>query len=139
MTTLIAVASLLIACWAAYTSAKAFVDAKRPVLVFEREAGREWIVRNVGNGPALNVVFIEGDFEGKWLDPFKLPSVSKNALLRFPELTAAGRLGVTYTDFDGRLYSSDCTYYITKIRRKRKPSDWPSFDPKKIRYYDWPR
>jgi hypothetical protein len=136
--TLFAVASFCVSCAAVYISVKAFIDAKRPVLVFERMAGAGWMVKNVGNGPALNVVFVEGDFDGKWLNPIKLPSLSKDGLLRLEKLTVAARLGVTYTDFDDRLYSSDCTNYITKIRQGKPPDDWPAFDASKLPYYEWP-
>lgn len=139
MNTLLAIASFCVSAVALRISVKAFVDAKPPVLAFERMPGAGWIVENVGNGPAWNVVFAEGDFEGRWLEPFKLPSISKDSSFTFENLTVAGRLGVTYTDFDGRLHSSDCTNYITKMRKGSKPTDWPSYDVSKIRYYAWPR
>jgi hypothetical protein len=126
--------SLLVSLGAFVISLKAFVNSKRPVLVFERIED-VWIVKNLGNGPALNVVLAEADFEGRWLKPVKLPSLSKDGSLRLENLKVAARLGATYTDFDQRLYSSDCTYYITKIRRGKKPPSWPSFDVSKIGYH----
>lgn len=135
--TLLSLASLCFSAAALYISINAFIDAKRPILVFERiDAG--WILKNVGNGPALNVEFAEGDFNGKWVEPFKLPSISKDGSFQFPKLTVAGRLGVKYADFNGKLYSSDCTNYITKIQKGETPAGWPKYDATKIRYYAWP-
>jgi hypothetical protein len=130
--------SLLVSLGALVISVRGFVDSKRPVLVFERTEAGAWVVKNLGNGPALNVVLVEADFEGTWLKPVKLPSLSKDGSLRLANLKVAARLGAIYTDFDQRLYSSDCTYFITKIRKRRKPPGWPSFDASTLAYYQSP-
>ena len=131
---LVAVGTLFVAHSAWTTSQKALTDSKRPVLVFERTVDG-WIIKNVGNGPALNLVFAEGD-KIRWLVPYKVPSISKDGSYQLRDLKAGARLGVAYFDFDDNLYSSECTDYMTKTRAGEKPSDWPTYKASDLAF-DW--
>jgi len=119
---------------AVYISVKALTDSKRPVLVFERTQDG-WIIKNVGNGPALNLVFAAGD-GARWLDPYKVPSISKDGSYQLKNLKAGARLGVAYFDFDQNLYSSECTAYIMKLRSGENPTGWPAYKASDLPF-DW--
>jgi hypothetical protein len=131
---LLAVFPLVISGGALWISRRVFIAAKRPVLVFERTSD-SWIIKNVGNGPALNLVFAEGNAEG-WLSPYKLPSISKDHSYQLKGLKSGARLGVVYFDFEERLYSSECTNYITKMRSNERPAAFPKYDATKLPF-DW--
>ena len=75
---------------------------------FDRKVG--WFIRNVGNGPALNVEVAQkrpGAGE-PWFAPYQLPSIAKEG--SFGIRWAAGEndsgFGAVYADFKGREYTS---------------------------------
>lgn len=89
---------------------RAAVRARKPVLVFVDEGdGKCWAVRNVGNGPALNVLVAERSrMKGVWFNPVRLPPLGKDASFA---LTWLGRqnsygLAATYSDFEDRRYTT---------------------------------
>lgn len=87
---------------------RAAVRARKPVLVFVYESGN-WVLRNVGNGPALNVLVAQRDTEKKtWYDPVLVPPFAKDTSLSMDwvDARAVFGLGATYEDFEGRLYTS---------------------------------
>jgi hypothetical protein len=84
------------------------VRARKPVLVFvdDPEQGC-WVLRNVGNGPALNVL-VALRHGGRWFNPVLVPPFGKDS--SFPlrwlgRINTAG-LGATYSDFEDRRYTS---------------------------------
>jgi hypothetical protein len=90
-----------------YTIAhRAAIRARKPVLVFVDDPEREcWVLHNVGNGPALNVLVAQRE-GGQWFNPVLAPPLANDGA--FP-LTWLGRvntsgLGVTYSDFEDRRY-----------------------------------
>jgi hypothetical protein len=46
---------------------RAAVRGRKPVLVFVDEPGRAWTLRNIGNGPAVNVVVAQCK-DGHWFN-----------------------------------------------------------------------
>lgn len=98
---------------------RAAVRARKPVLVFVDDPdARSWVLRNVGNGPALNVVVAQRQDEHGWFNPVRVPPLGREAHFRLHWLGrwSAGGLGATYTDFEDRRYTStlggeiSCTY-----------------------------
>lgn len=87
---------------------RAAVRARKPVLIFlDDPAQNTWLLRNVGNGPALNVLVAQRH-EGVWFNPVILPPLSAEssyALLWLGRINITG-LGATYTDFEDRPYTS---------------------------------
>ena len=90
-----------------------------PVLVFEFDGRRGWLLRNVGNGPALNVVVaqkhVQGAKRGTWFDAVRVPPIGRDAEFTLGWLGYRGDtgLGVLYDDFaapdeGGRSYTSTC-------------------------------
>jgi len=78
---------------------------RMPVLVFEYDDRRGWLLRNIGNGPALNVVVaqkhVSGPSRGEWFSPVRVPPLSRDAefLLEWLGHDNAHGLGATYDDF----------------------------------------
>jgi hypothetical protein len=92
-------------------SHRAAVRARKPVLVFvfdteERHEG-EWVLRNVGNGPALNVL-VAMRAEGEWFNPVRVPPLARDSSFALPwtARTGSAGLGASYGDFEGRRYTS---------------------------------
>lgn len=69
-----------------------------------------WGLRNVGNGPALNVVVARKPPGGEWFQPVRVPPLAKDA--EFPISWAAhvskNRFGAAYEAMDGTHYGSEC-------------------------------
>jgi hypothetical protein len=70
-----------------------------PVLVFVYEPHKGWFLRNVGNGPALNVVVAESDRYENWLNPVRIPPLGKDKEILLPWVEGDHKLGATYEDF----------------------------------------
>jgi hypothetical protein len=87
---------------------RASVRARKPVLVFidDPEQG-SWLLRNVGNGPALNVLVAQRA-RGRWSNPVRVPPFAKDSTFALTWLgrTNVAGLGVSYGDFEGRRYTS---------------------------------
>jgi hypothetical protein len=88
-------------------SQRAAVRTRKPVLVFvdDREQGC-WVLRNVGSGPALNVLVAQPAGR-QWFNPVLVPPFGKDSAI---PLTWLGRinitgLGASYSDFEDRRYS----------------------------------
>lgn len=93
--------------------------SRMPVLVFQYDGRRGWLLRNVGNGPALNVVvackLVEGPERGKWFRAVRVPPLSRDGEMLLAWLKHEGKhgLGATYEDFlgrgqGGRAYTTTC-------------------------------
>lgn len=100
-----------------FLSRNSNVSSKRPVLVFVYEHERGWILQNIGNGPALNIVVsrkaVKAD--GRWFNFVRIPPLSSRAEfpLRYLNHDNDNGLGVTYVDMDNRAYSSTCGNDLT--------------------------
>ena len=82
-------------------------SGRMPVLVFQYDGRSGWLLRNVGNGPALNVVVackhVEGPEKGRWFRPVRLPPLSRDGELLLTWLGHGGDfgLGATYGGLRG--------------------------------------
>jgi len=90
----------------------------KPVLVIAYANESGWQLRNVGNGPALNVLVAQRHETGDWFEPVRVPPLASGDELHLTWLqhTNIRWIGVTYNDVDGRVYSSECSDDLTKIR-----------------------
>jgi hypothetical protein len=107
-----------------------------PVLVFLLEPDRGWILRNVGNGPALNIVVARKASHGDapWLDPTRVPPIARDGELVLGWLVPGNDvavLGATYQDFlgadtsrAGRTYTAICAYSLSSVRPGRRLPAW---------------
>jgi hypothetical protein len=103
-----------------------------PSLVFVYDSEKAWSLRNVGNGPALNITVahtLHGSSD--WLQPTRLYPLSEgeDVSLRwvgyYPD-----KLGVVYSDAHNRQYTSVCDEDLTEILSGRA---LPSWKPHEIR------
>jgi len=87
---------------------RAAVRARKPVLVFvDAPEQGTWVLQNVGNGPALNVLVAQRQ-DGKWFNPVIVPplSVDSSYPLKWLGRVNSTGLGATYSDFENTLYTS---------------------------------
>jgi hypothetical protein len=103
------------------------VTAVRPVLVFEYSESDGWSVRNVGNGPALNVLVATKNDDSDWLQPVRIPTLKRDGA--FP-LNWIGHLnvrtlGASYMDVSARQYSSTSTNDLSEVYEGNRLREWP--------------
>jgi hypothetical protein len=112
--------------------------ARIPVLVFVYDGPRGWLLRNVGNGPALNIEVaqkvVRGERAGSWINPVRVPPVGrdKEALLSWLGDDSSHGLGAVYEDFlsadegaAGRIYTVTCGNDRNAIKPGRHLPEWP--------------
>lgn len=106
-----------------------------PVLVFVYEDCGRWLLRNVGNGPALNidvaVKFKHGDHE--WELPTRIPPISRDGEFHLSWLGAlnVAVLAAAYEDFlrEGKSkrsseYTVQSAYDLNRVVPKRELPRW---------------
>jgi len=112
--------------------------ARIPVLVFVLVREQGWVLRNVGNGPALNIIVARqaqhGDTE--WLEPTLVQPLAKDAeapLRWLVEDMDVAVLGATYQDFAGadrsgagRTFTAICANSLSSVAPGRHLPDWPA-------------
>jgi hypothetical protein len=132
--TLIAVVSVAIAATSFVVNfrivQRAAVRARKPVLVFvdSPEHGC-WVLENVGNGPALNVLVAQREF-GQWINPVLTPPVGRDGTIL---LTWLGRvntsgLGAAYSDFEDHSYTSTLGGERSRTYDGNHLPEWPNGD-----------
>lgn len=104
----------------------------RPILVFLYDTEKGWHIRNVGGGPALNVLVVRRQSPEGWRSPVRIPPVSNGDVfqLKWMKHTNTDQLGASYDDFEGRAYSSICRKDLTTIEERNV---LPVFAPEMIR------
>jgi hypothetical protein len=84
------------------------ITARQPVLVFEFDQTEGWKIRNVGKGPALNVIVSIRGKNTLWKYPVTTPSLKDGNEFGLHWLGKLNTwmLGATYSDFDGKTYTT---------------------------------
>lgn len=125
----VAVISFALPFWHTWRSHKSEI---RPILVFLYDKEKGWHIRNVGGGPALNVLIVRRRSPKEWLDPVRVPPISNGDLFQLGWMrhTNIDELGASYEDFEGRAYSSTCRKDLTSIEER---NILPMFAPERIR------
>lgn len=108
-------------------SQRGAVLARKPVLVFEYEGDNGWILRNVGAGPALNVVVAQKHVGGQWFNPVRVPPLSKDGqfVLKWLDHVNTTGLGTTYTDTEQLPYTSTCENDLSETIGGTLFGPWP--------------
>jgi hypothetical protein len=117
--------------------------ARIPVLVFVYDGHQGWLLRNVGNGPALNIEVaqkvIRGEQAGSWINPVRVPPIGrdKEILLSWLGGDNPHGLGGVYEDFlsadegvAGRTYTVTCGNDRNVIKPGRHLPEWPESEIK---------
>jgi len=102
------------------------VQARKPVLIFEYDGGTGWLIRNVGAGPALNVIVAQQRVGGKWFNPVRVPPLSKDGrfILEWLNHVNTTGLGATYTDTEQLPYTSTCGNDLSAVCKGTKFGPW---------------
>ena len=104
--------------------------ARRPVLVFEYDRAVGWILRNVGSGPALNVVVAQKHVGGDWFNPVRIPPLSRDGRFVLTWLSHVNDtgFGVTCTDAENVSYTSTCGNDLSRVCAGALFGPWQEHD-----------
>ena len=131
----LAATSFLVSLWLAHRAA---IRVRKPVLVFVDDPDRGcWVLQNVGNGPALNVLVAQRQ-AGLWFNPVRAPPLAKDAAFSLGWLgrvTTTG-LGATYSDFEDRRYTSTLGGERSRTYDGCLLPDWDDEDHEIRRYWE---
>ena len=123
------------------TSLVTFVISKRaaeraeqrdrmPVLAFVYDESQGWMLRNIGRGPALNIIVAQERPAGRWFAPVRVPPLPADGEVTctwLGHVDDAG-LGATYTDLlggeDGTWYTTTCGNDLVQVKRGRVLPTW---------------
>jgi hypothetical protein len=96
---------------------------------------RCWVLQNVGNGPALNVLVAQRE-GGEWFDPVLAPPLAKDAAFGLEWLGRVNTtgLGASYSDFEDRRYTSTLGGDRSRTYERSQLPDWPNDEIR--RYWD---
>ena len=99
----------------------------RPVLTFIYSDKLGWVLRNVGAGPALNVLVAQKKVGGDWFNPVRVPPLSAGAerVLEWLGHVNTTGLGALYIDFKERPYSSRCHSDLSTVHVGHVFGPWP--------------
>jgi len=111
-------------------STKSSITSVRPVLIFEYTQQDGWYVRNVGNGPALNILIAMKDETSDWKMPVRIPPMQKDGrfFLHWVGHLNIRTLGASYADIAERMYSSTCTDDLSNTYDRNKLKQWAEGD-----------
>jgi len=108
-------------------SQHAAVSSVMPVLAFVYDKESQWVIQNLGNGPALNVVIASKmTDDSPWSNPVRLPPLARDGRFKLPVDINVKWLGASYNDVDGRDYSATCVRDDSRVRRGRLLPRWPN-------------
>ena len=90
-----------------WQSVETFRAQIRPVVVVEYDTGKGWVLRNIGNGPALNILVAHRK-RGEWRNPVRVQALPVQKQFRLTWLEAASPESIVaeYEDFRQRTYST---------------------------------
>lgn len=90
----------------------------RPVLVFEYKPGDGWHLKNIGQGPALNILVALHQPE-EWFHPVRIPPISKDGSIALTWCLHDNvhGLGALYEDVNAERYTSTCGNDLSTTRR----------------------
>jgi hypothetical protein len=108
-----------------------------PVLVFVYDEDRGWLLRNVGNGPALNITSAirqtHEQAKDHWEAPTRVPPIERDGEFQLHWLGHANIavLAATYQDFlaadtsrEPRQYTVTSAYDLNEVVPRRLLPDW---------------
>lgn len=116
--------------------------SRLPVLIFMDDRGKDtdpdkwWVLRNVGNGPALNIVIARKSTHDatEWSEPTRIAALARDSEVALPWLADSGFVAVlaaTYQDFIGadgsgrvRAFTTVCSHNANSVRLGRHLPAW---------------
>lgn len=118
--TLISSLSLFISVCALVVSVVLFRKTRQatvqPMLIFaRRDDDKLWHLQNVGNGPALNLVVVDGHRVEGWATATNCDALAAGGSIALSWLKIASKLGAAYTDVYDRPYHTICEQYRNRV------------------------
>jgi hypothetical protein len=103
--------------------------ARKPVLIFEYSKDG-WLLRNVGNGPALNVVVARKNPGADWFDPVRVPGFATDGLMRLHWCAHDNEhgLGASYEDSASKPYTATCGDDLSRVFDGNRLPAWARVD-----------
>jgi hypothetical protein len=103
---------------------------RRPILVFQYDGGTGWSVKNVGNGPAVNVVIVSSMHGATWSGPIRTPPIASGGeiQLRWLEDPNLDKLGAVYSGVTGASYNTVCDDDLNVFDKQNALPNWPADD-----------
>jgi hypothetical protein len=103
-------------------SQRGAVTSVMPVLVFVYEQSGQWVLQNLGNGPALNVVVAEKASDNSaWSNPIRIPPLPREGRFPLRVDVNARWLAASYNDIQGHDYSATSVNDDSRVRAGRVP------------------
>jgi hypothetical protein len=101
------------------------ITGMMPVLAFVYEKDGQWVLQNLGNGPALNIIVAEKATDGsQWSNPVRIPPLPREGHFPLKVNVNARWLGATYMDTEGHDYSATCVEDDSRVRAGRILPHW---------------
>lgn len=102
------------------------IQANKPRLDFLYDAERGWLLRNIGDAPAIDVIVAQKEVNGVWFYPVRVPSLVQGEarVLTWLEHTNIHGLGAAYTDTNGKHYSAVCRKDRSQVFEERQFPEW---------------
>lgn len=98
------------------------LDRSRPVLVFEYDHSEGWAVRNLGNGPAMNITFALKEAgtesaDGTWIERRRLPPIASGGDFKLAWTAHDNHhgFGATYEDIFQTKFTTTCGNDVNKV------------------------
>ncbi len=109
-----------------WQSLHSFRAGIQPVLVIAYDSCSGWVLRNIGPGPALNIVVAQKRIDGEWFKPVRVPALAPQTQFVFKWLDHVNDTGIgaSYEDFKGKVFSSTCEDDLSRIFVGRTLPDW---------------
>ena len=107
-------------------SRKGAIASVMPVLAFVYERDGHWVLQNLGNGPALNVVVAEKTTDtSEWSNPVRIPPLPREGRFPLPSVNVNARwLGASYNDIEGHEYTATCVNDDSRVQAGRALPRW---------------
>ena len=97
-----------------------------PVLVLAYDPKNGWEIRNIGNGPAINIMVSHQEHgETKWIKPTRIYPISKDGKVHLKWVGYnPNKIAVTYSDIHKNNYTSITNDDLTEIKNGNKLPSW---------------
>jgi hypothetical protein len=88
------------------------------------------VLKNIGSGPALNILVAQKRVGGEWFNPVRIPPLSKDGEYIptwLGHVNTTG-LGAIYSDSEGKPYTSTCGNDLSQVFEGAKFGPWKESD-----------
>jgi negative regulator of sigma E activity len=96
------------------------------IVVFQYDLTNGWKIRNIGKGPAVDVLVSERSFAGTWSAPVRLPPLAPGEERRMDWLQHRNVdvLGARFSDVHNQTFSAICQHDKSIVQRGSVFPDW---------------